>query len=171
MSKTAGKKKRAQPRLPEPKSPPNPAARSSELVKINENSETNNKSGLSFRQEAALHHVAFSPTLPEAVRATGISERTLRRWMDDPVFAQAVEAIREEASSKLSEEMEGLLLRAAAVFAECLADPNPAIRLRAATRIVQFTHQNSEARKISASLDRLEDALEYRIVRQPLPRA
>ena len=45
-------------------------------------------SKLTFRQQAALPRIALARSLAQAARDAGVSERTLRRWLQDPSFRQ-----------------------------------------------------------------------------------
>ena len=45
-------------------------------------------SGLTFRQQSALHTVAVSRSVAQASRDSGVSEKTLRKWRDDPSFSR-----------------------------------------------------------------------------------
>jgi hypothetical protein len=68
------------------------------------------------RQAALLRAFRAGATWPEATRAVGVSERTIRRWCEaDPDFAAAIEAARDRPLA----EVESTTLQ------QCL-DPDPA---------------------------------------------
>ncbi len=48
-------------------------------------------SELTFRQQAALPRIALAQSLAQAARDTGVAERTLRRWLEDPSFRQELD--------------------------------------------------------------------------------
>ena len=55
---------------------------------------------MSYRQESAIAALLCSPTIPEAAKTAGVCERTLFRWLQDPVFQQSYRAARREAVSQ-----------------------------------------------------------------------
>ena len=115
-------------------------------------------SGLTFRQQAALPTIALSPTLSQAARASGIAERTLRRWLVDPDFLQHIDRRRQETAHLARQELQGLLPLCASVFADAMKSPDPALRLRAARYALSFIIRISEVEKLDANLQDLEEA-------------
>ena len=61
-------------------------------------------SELTFRQQAALPAIA----LAQAARDTGVAERTLRRWLEDPSFRQELDRLRQESYDLARQVMKGL---------------------------------------------------------------
>src|SRR6185312_12645401 len=53
--------------------------------------------GLTPLQDKAVEAILQQPTLARAAAAVGVNERTLRRWMEEPVFRDAVQAARRAA--------------------------------------------------------------------------
>ena len=43
-------------------------------------------SALTFKQQSSLPIVAVSRTVAQASRDSGVSEKTLRKWLEDPSF-------------------------------------------------------------------------------------
>lgn len=115
-------------------------------------------SGLSHRQRATLPVVAFAPTIAQAARFSGVAESTLRRWLANPDFRQHVDRMREETIHVAHQELKGLLPTCAAVFADAMRSPDPALRLRAARYAISFILRVNEADQISADLQGLQAA-------------
>jgi len=115
-------------------------------------------SGLSHRQRAALPVVAFAPSIAQAARFSGIAESTLRRWLANPDFRQCVDRMREETVYAAHQEFKGLLPSCAAVFADAMQSPDPALRLRAARYAISFILRLNEADRLSADLQGLQSA-------------
>lgn len=53
-------------------------------------------SGLSAKQRRAIELLAQGATRREAAKSSGISERTLFRYLHDPIFAQELERVERE---------------------------------------------------------------------------
>src|SRR5687768_6643338 len=55
--------------------------------------------GLTVKQDRAVAAMLQEPTIGRAAAAAGVGERTLQRWLTEPVFKGAVLAARREAFS------------------------------------------------------------------------
>ena len=95
-------------------------------------------SGLTLRQQAVLPVMVNSPSLAEGARLSGVSERTLRRWLDDDAFRDELARRRQESADLACQALQGVLLRSVSVLAESLEDPDKSIRLRAARYAMSF---------------------------------
>ena len=111
--------------------------------------------GLSFRQQAALPAIAAAPSLAQAARDAGIEDRTLRRWLRDPRFAERLAALRQQSVVLAREELGSLARRGMSVFAEAMEDPDPAIRLRAARYALSHAVQLAEIQNLGATLQEM----------------
>ena len=116
-------------------------------------------SDLTFRQQAALPVIAASSSLSQAARNAGIDEKTLRRWLREPLFAERLAAFRQQSAVIAREELNALARRGMAVFAEAMSDPDPAIRVRAARYALSYTVQFAEIQNLSASIEEMQRLL------------
>ena len=118
-------------------------------------------SSLSRRQQAALPVIAAAPTLAQAARSSGIAASTLYRWLEDDDFRNELTRLRQAAADLAKQELQRIMLRSVSVLAEALEDPDAAIRLRAARYAISFAVQISEAEKLRADLQAVEDAVPH----------
>ena len=65
-------------------------------------------SELTFRQQVALPRIALARSLAQAARDTGVAERTLRRWLEDPSFREEFDRLRQESYDLARQVMKGL---------------------------------------------------------------
>ena len=107
---------------------------------------------LTFRQQAALPAIAAASSLARASRDAGIDQTTLRRWLREPRFADCLAAFRQQSAIIAREELHALARRGLAVFAEAMADPDPAIRVRAARYALSYTVQLTELQNLGSGL-------------------
>ena len=114
---------------------------------------------LSPRQQAVLPVMASAPSLAQAARISGFSERTLRRWLDDDDFRGELTRLRQESAELARLELQGLMLRSVSVLSEAMDDPDKAIRLRAARYAMSFAVRVSETEKLKREIQDLEDAI------------
>lgn len=87
---------------------------------------------LSDKQLQALPYLAASGSMTDAATALDVSRRTLYRWMEDTKFKAEYDKLREQPGAVARAELRGLMLKAAATFADGMDDENPWVRLRAA---------------------------------------
>ena len=147
-----------QPRKPTPESASNPA-NDPKWPEMSENVREIEKFKLTFRQQSAMPIVAASPTMARAARASGVDERTLRRWLDDEDFRNELTRLRQESANLARLELQGLMSRGVSVVAEAMDDPDVAVRLRAARYALSFAAQFCEAEKLRSEIQALEEAL------------
>ena len=128
--------------------------------KMAENDVENGFFRLTRRQQAALPIVALAPSITQAATDSGVSQRTLYRWFQEPLFREALSSFLQECANLARQQIQGQTLLAASVFAELMKDPDPALRLRAArystfyaARIRQYEQLASDVRDIKEALD------------------
>ena len=114
---------------------------------------------LSRRQVQALPYLVSAPTLAEAARRAQITDRTLRRWLNDYEFRQEFERLRRAANEISRAEISGLSLKAALVVGEALDDPNSSIRLRAALAALSLSQKANEIADLQQQLDRITNSI------------
>ena len=125
-------------------------------------------SNLSHRQQAVLPVMASAPSLAQAARISGFSERTLRRWLDDDDFRGELTRLRQESAELARLELQGLMLRSVSVLSQAMDDPDKAIRLRAARYAMSFAVRVSETEKLKKDIQDLEDALALSNAQHPV---
>ena len=130
-----------------------------EREEMGENGREIKKSGLTFRQQAALSIIAATPTIAQAARQAGIGESTLYRWLEDDHFRVELARIREESADLARQELQGLMLRGVSVIAEAMDDPDKAVRLRAARYAVSFAARIGEVEKLRKEIQDIEAAM------------
>ena len=141
-----------------PKSDQNPLARQ----KMAENDVENGFFRLTRRQQAALPIVALAPSITQAATDSGVSQRTLYRWFQDPDFREAVSNFLQECANLAFQQFQGQTLLAASVFAELMRDPDPALRLRAARYSTSFAARIRESEQIASDVRDIKEALQLR---------
>jgi hypothetical protein len=87
-------------------------------------------------QPAALKLAHGSP-LADAAAASGVDVRTLYRWRKKPAFAAAVTRYRDEMAAEAVGRMSAALGKAVDTLVALLDAPEPFVRLRAATALLE----------------------------------
>ena len=106
---------------------------SQELPELTGNVREIEISGLTPRQQAVLPILALSPSIAHAARQSGVSDRTLRRWLDDPAFREQLSQIHKETYELARKQLQALVPHFISVLAaEAIENPDPTIRIRAA---------------------------------------
>lgn len=93
---------------------------------------------LSTNQKKALAAILGSPSLVAAAEVSKLSDRTLRRYLSDPVFRAALAAAESDAIDQATRRLLQLTDRAIDTFDRVLSDPaaREGSQLRAAAMVV-----------------------------------
>ncbi len=120
--------------------------------------------GLSAKQERALQALLQGPTIAHAAATAGVGERTLYRWLTEPVFRTAYLSARREAFGHAIGLTSKYSPVAVATLVKVMQDAStpPAAKVNAAAVMLRFGREGIE-------LDDLADRIETieRMVGQP----
>lgn len=102
--------------------------------------------GLSRRQGQAIEALLKEPTIARAALASGVYERTLRRWMKKPRFRAVWLAARREAFGQAIGLCQRYTPAAAATLVKIMNDPGApaAVRVTAAALVMKFGREGVE---------------------------
>ncbi|MCC7408480.1 MAG: hypothetical protein IT442_10435 [Phycisphaeraceae bacterium] len=118
--------------------------------------------GLSPRQEQAILELLNQPTVARAAAAAGTSERSLYRWLSEPVFGAAYRRARRDAFSQAIAMTQRIAPLAVNTLATIMADttaPHHA-RVTAATTILRFGREGIELDDFATRLASLEQTVD-----------
>lgn len=93
---------------------------------------------LTRKQHDALRALAVTSTTREAAEQSGVSERTMRRWLQQDGFLTEYRAMSREANSQASSALMHAQLEAVAVLRAGLKAKSEATRVRAASRLLEI---------------------------------
>ena len=126
-------------------------------------------SELPFRQQAALPGIAHARSLAQAARDTGVAERTLRRWLEDPSFRQELDRLRQESYDLARQQAQAAMPMCLSILADAaLESPDPALRLRAARYLLSYGVKFVEVDNLKERLNAVEDAFHSAKTASPL---
>jgi len=114
--------------------------------------------GLTAKQHKALTALIENPTLAKAAEASGIGERTLRRYMDDPAFAQAFRKARRESFTHAISMASHYSAHAIQTLGRTMTDQTTSAQTRvsAAKAILTFGRESIELDDLAARVETLE---------------
>lgn len=114
-----------------------------------------------WRREAVLEALLVAPTIAAAAQASGLSERTVRRWMADATFVANLKAAqRRQFADGLGNLSAGLSL-AVATLRAALDDASAGVRVRAAIALCEVALRAHDALDVEERLSRLEGATPF----------
>jgi len=116
--------------------------------------------GLSRIQRRALVALMASRTVAEAAEASGVSTRTLERWLADPGFAAAYRSTARDASRQALSALLSAQLEAVAALRDALQAESPATQVRAARALLEVGVRARES-----DLDERINAVEEEVTR------
>ena len=114
---------------------------------------------LPAKQEQALQAVISHPTLKEAALASGVSETTLWRYMQDEAFSRRLREARREAVNHAVTRLQRASVDAVAVLHELMlkADAPASARISAARAVIDYSLRAAEIDELKARIDSLEE--------------
>ena len=156
-------KKRARTKHPQLASqPPEPVANPDAGPECQEMSRKVREPGsraLTPRQKTVLPIMAAVPTIAKAARISGVTERTLYRWMENDAFRDELARLRRECAELARQALQGLMVQSVSILADSMDDPDKALRFRAARSALAFAFQSSEIDKLREEIRDLSEAL------------
>jgi hypothetical protein len=110
--------------------------------------ESGRKPTLSGPQEKALAALLGGSTVTAAADAAGVTRQTVSEWIHrDPAFIADLQNARATAWAVVEAKTEAAMVEAADVLVALLRDPDPRVRLAAASRLLSplFRHPDDRA--------------------------
>jgi len=127
-------------------------------VNVGESAESHAGERLAHRQEAAIAALLSQPNLTAAAASCGISERTLRRWMRNAIFASRYQRERGTMLVGIVDVLKKECLGAVRVLVAIAQNgKSPAAsRVSAASRIIELTLKTGEMQTVEKRVAELE---------------
>ena len=110
----------------------------------------------SRKHQEAIAALLGARTIADAARATGIGEKTLRRWLSEPDFQDAYRSAREEAVRGAVGRLQALLSKATETLERALSCGKPAVELRAAVAAFEQAYKGTELLDLADRIAALE---------------
>ncbi len=92
---------------------------------------------LTVKQMAAVRGLLETDSLPKAAELSGVTERTLRKWLEQPAFVAAYYAAGRAQLAQSMQRLRATTGEAVEVLRAALSDKDPTVRIRAATAVLQ----------------------------------
>jgi hypothetical protein len=106
--------------------------------------------------ELLVHALASGQTDVQAAASAGVSARTVRRRRRERAFMKQVRKARAELVSGAAGKLAGSMTAASDTLASLLTDDDPAIRLKAADKILAHALRAAELVDLEARVSELE---------------
>jgi DNA-binding transcriptional MerR regulator len=120
--------------------------------------------GLTAKQEKGVAALLNAATIKGAAEEAGVSERTIHTWLNEPAFEAAYRTARRDAIKLATTRLQ--IVSSAAVGVLCqLTRPEhpPAVRLGAASKILDLALKSVELDDLQVRLEALERAYEQKL--------
>ena len=114
------------------------------------------------KREFAIAALLEKATIADAASAIGVSEKTLRRWLQDPDFAAEHRAAQRQAVDLAIAGLKQATGEAVATLRRNLTSGMPSVEVRAATEILSQTARWQELDELGERVKALEEAAQGR---------
>jgi hypothetical protein len=108
-------------------------------------------------KELALPVLLSAPTYSKAAQQLGVATSTIYEWLKDDEFRNALDDLRRSILADSIARLKGYVSLAVDVLAETMTDPDPKLRLKAATTILDSVNKSTGQQAGTAGS--LEDVL------------
>jgi hypothetical protein len=122
--------------------------------------------GLTPQQDRAVTALLHEPTIGRAAAVAGVGERTLQRWLTEPVFRSAVLSARREAFGQAIGLTQKYAPVAVATLVKVMQDPTvqPGAKVSAAAVLLKFGREGIELDDLAERVEALERAMPGAVV-------
>jgi transposase len=100
------------------------------------------------RHDRAVAALLTSASIRQAADRAGVGERTLRRWLREPLFTDRLAVAQREAQDVALGEVRGLAGAAVRALRRALTCEQPAVELRAAVEVLELGLRLRELERI-----------------------
>jgi len=109
-------------------------------------------------QEKAIIALLTSNTQADAAKKCGLSERTLRLYLDDPEFFTEYQRRRQQMVTDATKKLQGYMQSAVETLFEIKNDPEtpPAVRASAARALLEYGLKYTDAADLAERIEALE---------------
>jgi hypothetical protein len=114
---------------------------------------------MTAKQQKAIEALLAAPSIRQAAAATGLGEKSIRRWLRLPEFAHAYEQARYQVFSDALTDLRSATQDAVEALRTAVKQETGALRIKAATAVVRLSIQSAETLQLEARLERLEQVL------------
>jgi hypothetical protein len=117
--------------------------------------------GKTRKQEQTIAALLAGDSIEAAAVKSGISKRTLLRWMRDPVFAECYDASKRRMLEQTINQLRTIGTEAISALREVANSRKGAAgaKVSAARKILEMLYRGSELEEFETRLERLEEAV------------
>lgn len=113
---------------------------------------------LSRKQRRVIAALLTHPTTEAAAEATGVADRTIRRWLQHPAFRSELEGESRHIVDFAAQQMRGAATKAVEALARNLEPDAPPAQQVSAARVVLEHVRQTELAELEQRLEALERA-------------
>ena len=109
------------------------------------------------KREQAILALLAHPTIPEAARACGVSDKTLWRWLQDEEFRRSYREARRQVLEGAISNLQQATGEAAAALRRNLSCGVPSVEVRSALGIIEQAIKGAELLDLAERIATLEE--------------
>jgi hypothetical protein len=114
---------------------------------------------MTAKQQKAIEALLSAPSIRQAAAATGLGEKSIRRWLQLPEFSRAYEQARHQVFANALTDLRVATHDAVEALRTAVREETGALRIRAATAVLELSIRSAETLDLEARLERLEQVL------------
>jgi hypothetical protein len=115
---------------------------------------------MTAKQQRAIEALLSEPSIRQAATVAGLGEKTIRRWLQNAEFSQAYQQARQHVFADALAGLRAATHDAVNALRTAIREETGALRLRAATAVLELSIRSAETLEVEARLERLERMLD-----------
>jgi hypothetical protein len=120
---------------------------------------------LTRKQREAIPFLIGARSIEEGRKLAKVGQRTIHRWLKEPAFKNAVEHARETFVTEALDRLRSSVSRAVSTLSDTMVEGEPALKVRAASLILEYFFKTREIMELESRVRRIEEALDAEKVR------
>jgi hypothetical protein len=114
---------------------------------------------MTAKQQRAIGALLSEPSIRQAAVVARLGEKPIRRWLQIPEFSLAYQQARRQAFAEALSDLRAATHDAVDALRKAIKEETGAVRLKAATAILELSIRSAETFEIETRLERLEREL------------
>jgi hypothetical protein len=114
---------------------------------------------MTAKQQKAIEALLAASSIRQAAAATGLGEKSIRRWLQRPEFSSAYEQARHQVFAEALTNLRSATQDAVEALRTAVKEETGALRVKAATAVLRLSIESAETLQLEARLKRLEQVL------------
>ena len=114
---------------------------------------------MTAKQQKAIEALLSESSIRQAAAVAGLGEKTIRRWLRVQEFSRAYQEARQQVFADALADLRAATHEAVDALRKAVREESGALRVKAATTVLELSIRSAETLELEVRLERLERVL------------